>query len=256
MNKVATWNPVQYMKFGSDRLRPALDLMAEIPHEDVSRIIDLGCGPGNVTNLLSQKWPDADVKGLDGSVHMLKQAKASYDKIAWEVGDVQTWVAEDPVDLIFSNACLHWLGDHEVLFPRLLDQLNSDGVMAVQMPNNFASPTHQLIKECLSPIGREDLAPGFPVHNTDVYYDLLSENCTYLNMWETTYLHVLEGDNPVFNWTKGAALRPVLDGLASEKEREVFLESYAYAIEKAYVKRADGKTLLPFKRFFMIAQKN
>ena len=252
---MTTWNPVQYMKFGSDRLRPAMDLIAQIPIENISQLIDLGCGPGNVTHLLSQKWPDAKVKGLDASVHMLKQAKASYDTILWEAGNVQSWVAEEPVDLIFSNACLHWLGDHDVLFPRLLDQLKPDGVMAVQMPNNFSAPTHQLIKECLALIGREDLAPGFPVHHSDIYYDMLSESCTYLNIWETTYLHVLEGDNPVFNWTKGAALRPVLEPLDNEKDKDRFLENYARAIEKAYVTRADGKTLLPFKRFFMIAQK-
>jgi len=253
---MASWNPGQYMKFGSDRLRPALDLMAQIPLEAPSSIIDLGCGPGNVTDLLAQRWPNAVVTGLDGSVDMLKQAQDTYDNISWQVGDVRTWVPSSPVDLIFSNACLHWLDSHEVLFPRLFDQLKPGGVMAIQMPNNFASPTHQLIRDCLDTIGRGDLAPRYPVQTSEFYYDVLRSECVSLNIWETRYLHVLEGENPVFNWTKGAALRPVLDGLKSEQDRDKFLEKYANAIEQTYEKRADGKTLLPFKRFFLTAVKN
>lgn len=252
---MASWNPGQYMRFGSDRLRPALDLMAQILLETPSSVIDLGCGPGNVTDLLAKRWPGAKISGLDGSVDMLKQAQDSYANISWQVGDVETWVPDQPVDLIFSNACLHWLDNHDVLFPRLFDQLNPGGVMAIQMPNNFSSPTHQLIRDCLDPIGRSDLAPNFPVQTSEFYYDILGSGCVSLNIWETRYLHVLEGENPVFNWTKGAALRPVLEDLTSEQDREKFLRDYAAAIELAYEKRADGKTLMPFNRFFLTAVK-
>jgi trans-aconitate 2-methyltransferase len=252
---VALWNPEQYLKFGSDRLRPALDLIGQIALDHPSTIIDLGCGPGNVTDFLMKRWPNADVKGLDHSADMLEQARQSYDYISWVKGDVTTWVAKPPFDLIFSNACLHWFGGHDLLFPHILDQLNSGGVLAVQMPNNFAAPTHQLIRDCLDDMGRGDLAPNFPVHAPEFYYDLLSQKCSSLNIWGTEYIHILEGENPVYEWMSGAALRPVLDALASSPDLGDFLKDYGARIQRAYPRRGDGKTVMAFKRFFLVAQK-
>lgn len=248
---MARWNPQQYMKFGTDRLRPALDLLAQIQLDAPRRIVDLGCGPGNVTALLKERWPGADVMGIDSSGDMLEKAQTDYPYITWQQADIANWEPEDKPDLIFSNACLHWLGDHEKLFPRLLHILNKGGVLAIQMPNNFAAPTHQLIRDVLGP--EHPLAPGFPVHEPAAYYNWLSPLAD-VNLWETTYQHILEGENPVADWTKGAALRPVLDGLSVE-EGKAFENAYRDKVLAAYPKSQDGKTIMPFRRFFLILNK-
>ncbi len=250
---MAKWNPVTYLKFGSQRLRPALDLMEQIPLESPERIVDLGCGPGNVTELLKQRWPKADVMGIDNSSEMLEKAKNNYQDISWQHANIVDWTPKEKIDLIFTNACLHWLGDHETLFPRLLSFLKPNGVLGVQMPNNFSQPTHRAIGDLLG--HDHPLCPGHPVHQPQDYYNWLSPLCQYLDLWETTYSHILEGENPVADWTKGAALRPVLAGLETEEEKQRFEQAYRERIAKAYPKQADGKTLLPFKRFFLIAHK-
>jgi len=250
---MATWNPTQYLKFGNDRLRPSLDLMAQIPLQSASHIVDLGCGPGNVTAQLANRWLDADIIGVDSSVDMLEKAKADYKGITWQQADVANWAPSVAPDLIFSNACLHWVGGHQKLFSHLIECLAPKGVLAVQMPNNFAAATHQAIGDVL---GLDHvLCPGFPVHKTTDYYDWLSDKTSHLNIWETTYQHVLSGDNPIADWTKGAALRPVLDGLETDQEKIEFEEAYRDEILKSYPKSKDGKTLMAFKRFFLVAQK-
>jgi trans-aconitate 2-methyltransferase len=238
------------MKFGGERLRPALDLIAQIPLENCEQIVDLGCGPGNVTALLKSRWPQAQVTGIDSSEDMLRKARDEHEDINWKQEDISNWTADVPVDLIFSNACLHWLGGHDTLFPSLINRLNKGGVLAVQMPNNFRAPTHQLIEDVLG--AGHPLAPGFPVHDISQYYDWLSQNCRSLNLWETTYQHILEGDNPVADWTKSAALRPILDGLSKDDGKK-FEQEYRKRILDAYPKSSNGKTVLPFKRLFMVA---
>ncbi|MDV7340516.1 methyltransferase domain-containing protein [Terasakiella sp. A23] len=250
---MATWNPETYLKFDAPRLRPALDLIGQVHLKNPRTIVDLGCGPGNVTQILKERWPDADVTGIDSSPHMLEKAKAAYPDVSWQQADVSTWKPDGPVDLIYSNACLHWLEDHEGLFTRLFSYLSYDGVLAVQMPSNFAAPTHQLIRDVLGK--GHPLSPGFPVHAPQEYYDWLASEAMHLNLWETTYQHILEGDNPVADWTKGAALRPVLDDLTDDQARKEFETDYRARIAKAYPKSGNGKTVMPFKRFFLIAQK-
>lgn len=247
---MAHWNPQTYLKFDTERLRPALDLMAQIPLSDPRQIVDLGCGPGNVTALLQDRWPKAQVCGIDSSPDMLAQAQKDYPDMVWQQADIADWTAPNLPDLIFSNACLHWLADHNQLFPRLLNSLKSGGVLAVQMPNNFAAPTHQAIRDVLG--SDHPLAPGFPVATPQQYYDWLSPFCASLNIWQTRYLHVLEGDNPVADWTRGAALRPVLDGLKDPQKRSVFETDYRQRIAQAYPPQTNGKTLLPFERLFMV----
>ncbi len=240
------------MQFGGERLRPALDLLAQIPLENPSLIIDLGCGPGNVTALINARWPDARIIGVDSSEDMLAKAKLDHPDIEWQQADIANWAPEEQPDLIYSNACLHWLKDHDQLFPSLLSHLNTGGVLATQMPNNFAAPTHQLIAEILGE--NHPLVPGFPVHDVGDYYDWLVGESSHLNLWETTYQHILDGNNPVADWTRGAALRPILDGL-SEKEAVRFEQLYREKILQAYPKAKDGKTVMPYKRFFLVAVK-
>ncbi|WP_419798445.1 MAG: methyltransferase domain-containing protein [Terasakiella sp.] len=250
---MAQWNPQTYLKFGQERLRPALDLLAQIPLEQPQTLVDLGCGPGNVTALLKQKWPHAHVTGIDSSPDMLNQARENHPDIDWVETDIATWQPDQKIDLIFSNACLHWLGNHDILFPKLLDHLNEGGILAVQMPNNFAAPTHQAIRDILG----EDhpLCPGYPVSECCDYYQWLAPKCERLDIWETTYTHVLSGDNPVADWTKGAALRPVLDGIKDKGEKQAFEQTYRDHISQAYPTLSNGKTLLPFKRLFMVCLK-
>jgi len=260
-----TWDPNQYLKFTNHRLRPALDLMAQIALAAPRSIYDLGCGPGNITRLLAERWPEAAVTGVDSSADMLAmarqeapRAKARIATVAFEQADIARWSPPTPADLLFTNATLHWLDDHPALLPRLAAQLAPGGVLAIQMPDNRQSPSHLLMDEAAATgpwhTKLEQLRPVYgSMQSADAYYRILAPVTRQLDIWETTYLHVLEGDNPVVEWTKGTALRPYLDALA-EPERSDFLAAYATRIAAAYPKQPDGHTLLPFKRIFIVAR--
>jgi len=252
----ATWDPGLYLRFTDHRLRPALDLMARVPLAEARTVYDLGCGPGNVTKLLAGRWPQARVTGVDASPDMLAKAK-SIPNIAWQQADLSTWRAESPADLVYSNAAYHWLGAHDVLFPHLFEQVASGGFLAVQMPRQHLKPSHQILFEMvrerrwnfLKDAIRED-----PVHDPGFYYERLAPQAASLDIWETEYLHVLEGREPVLNWFKGSNLRPVLDRLDASQQPE-FLRIYGERLLTAYPPRSDGRTLLPFLRIFIVAQK-
>ncbi len=252
------WDPNQYLAFADHRLRPALDLLARIPHAGPRRVYDLGCGTGNVTRILQQRWPHAVIVGVDSSPEMLASARSGCETIAWEQGDLAQWMPEEPPDVIFSNAALHWLGQHQSLFPRLFGQLAPGGVLAVQMPNNFAAPSHRCIMESVmagpwTPL----LAPllsDSPVAEPRVYHDMLSPLGAEVDVWQTEYLQRLEGENPVVRWTSSTALRPFLDAL-DEPLHGRFLADYAARIAQAYPPSPDGSTLFPFRRLFLLARK-
>ena len=251
-----TWDPSLYLQFGDQRLRPAVDLLSRIPLENPQSVYDLGCGTGTATLLLKQRWPDAQVTGLDGSATMLERARATEADIDWQQADLETWEPSAPADLLFSNAVFHWVDGHETLFPRFLSALKPGGVLAIQMPSNFSAPSHTSISATVRDgPWREKLEPHlreFPVADASEYYDILRPHSSTLDVWETVYLHVLSGENPVVEWTKGTALRPYLDRLEDE-EAEDFLDQYGVLIEAAYPQRSDGSTLLPFKRVFLLA---
>ena len=254
-----TWDPKQYLKFSDHRLRPALDLMAQIPLTGPGIVYDLGCGPGTITRLLAERWPGAAVTGIDSSADMLAKARREAPKVAFQQADIAHWSPPAPADLVFSNAALHWLDDHASLLPRLAAQLAPGGVLAVQLPCNRDSPSHLLMDEAAADgPWRPRLAQLRPVYRsvetTDAYYRILAPVMRQVDIWETTYLHVLQGDNPVVEWTKGTALRPYLDAL-EEPERAAFLAAYAARVAAAYPRQPDGRTLLPFRRIFFIAQK-
>ncbi len=256
---VATWDPNQYLKFSDHRLRPALDLMAQIPLDGPRAIYDLGCGPGNITRLLAERWPGAAVTGVDTSADMLAKARKEAPGVAFEQADIAHWSPPAPADLLFSNATFHWLDDHALLLPRLVSHLAPDGVLAVQMPCNRDSPSH-LLMDATAADGpwRARLPQIRPVYRsvetTEAYYRILAPVVRQVDIWETTYLHVLDGDNPVVEWTKGTALRPYLDAL-DEPERSQFLAAYAARIVDAYPKQPDGSTLLAFRRIFFTARR-
>ena len=251
-----TWNPTQYLLFGNERLRPALDLMARIPAEAPTAVCDLGCGPGTATTLLKDRWPKAQVTGIDSSPEMLERARAMRSDIDWQTADLNVGHAGPPADVLYSNAALHWLDDHPALFPRLLKSLKPGGVLAVQMPQNFYAPSHTSILEVVRGAPwRQRLEPHHRVHPTleaPAYYGILRPHVSAIDLWETTYYHVLVGEDPVAEWTKGSILRPILAQLDAA-EGKLFLERYGALVRQAYPRGADGKTILPFKRLFFIA---
>ena len=253
---MTTWNPAQYLRFGNERLQPAIDLIGRIPLESPRVIYDLGCGTGSGTVMLKDRWPAALVTGVDSSESMLEQTRNLAAEVTWQQADLNVWEPEKPADLLFSNAALHWLDHHETLFPRLFNCLEPGGVLAVQLPHNFSAPSHTSIAETMrSGAWRERLEPHLrehPVLDASAYYDLLSPRCARLDLWETTYFHILSGADPVVEWTKGSILTPVL-GLLDEVERESFLAQYAARVSRAYPRGADGKTVLPFRRLFIMA---
>lgn len=252
------WDPSQYLKFIDHRLRPALDLLARIDAPAPRTVFDLGCGPGNVTALLAVRWPDARITGVDGSAAMLARARADHPGLAWQQADLAAWEPAGPVDLLYSNAALHWLDDHERLFPRLMGFVAHGGVLAVQMPRNFREPSHTAMAESAAAgPWRAKLAGAmrvFPMPDVGAYYDWLAPLARRLEVWETVYYQVLEGDDPVAEWTKGSSLKPLLDAL-DEGERAAFFADYAARCRKAYPKRSDGRTLFPFRRLFVVATK-
>lgn len=255
---MASWDPGQYLKFADHRLRPALDLMARIPPIGARTIFDLGCGPGNITRMLAERWPDARVTGVDASAAMLEKARAVAPGIEFVAADLSTWAPAAPADLVFSNATLQWLGGHERLFPRLMSFVSEGGVLAVQMPRNFEAPSHVILTETVERgPWRDKLVPRLrrtPVAAPQVYHRLLAPHADGIDIWEVEYIHRLEGENPVVEWTKGTALRPFLDALDGA-ERDDFLAAYSERIAVAYPPEADGATLFPFRRLFIVARR-
>ena len=259
---VADWDPAQYDRFRDHRLRPALELLDRVPITEASLIYDLGCGAGTISRLVAERFPAARVIGLDSSPEMLAKARTSPSRIEWILGDIADWEPEPAPDLIFSNAALHWLEDHQGLFPRLLGGLAPGGCLAVQMPLSHAQPSHTLMCETLanggaggSPLGNQAVAAAAArdwVLDSGAYYELLAPYSAELDIWETVYLHRLEGEDAVLEWVKATGLRPVLNGLAGA-DLERFLEVYRERLREAYPRRADGTAVYPFPRLFLVA---
>jgi len=253
-----TWNPNQYLKFSEQRLRPAMDLLARIAIDTPKSVYDLGCGAGNVTRILAERWPEAMLAGIDDSASMLEKAAQEQAAIAWQQQSIAQWTPPEPADLIYSNAALHWLPDHATLFPRLMDCLAVGGVLAVQMPRNFAAPSHALINEtvrCGAWRSRlEHLLVPAPVSEPGVYYGLVAPQAASVDIWETEYLQVLRGKDPVKEWTKGTWLKQFLDAL-EPTDRPAFEEDYARRLRDAYPVQSNGETLFAFRRLFMVVHK-
>jgi trans-aconitate 2-methyltransferase len=252
------WDPSQYLKFSGHRLRPAVDLLNRVNLDSPSIVYDLGAGAGNVTELLATRWPDARIIGIDDSEEMLQKAAERAANIEWEVGDIRSWAPKEPAELIFTNAALHWIGDHTDLFTRLISSVAIGGVLAVQMPRNFGALSHTSISEAaLNGPWSSKLKPLLrptPVEPPSFYIDLLSPLASSLDVWETEYQQVLKGENPIKEWTKGTWLKPLLDAL-EEPERLEFENSYAEIVSESYPKESDGTTIFPFKRIFITAQR-
>ena len=263
----AAWNPAQYLKFGGERSRPGYDLLARVGELPPGEAWDLGCGTGEHARAIAARWPDRRVTGLDHSAAMLSEAASTPapPNLVWQQQDIRDWSAPAAAALIFSNATLHWLPDHRALLARLMQMLAPGGTLAVQMPGNFHAPSHTLIRDlALAPAWHARLGvltePGGSlrddlVDTPDVYYGALAPFASGgVDLWQTTYLTALRGERPVLEWIRGSILRPALDRLAAG-ERKDFEDALARDLAVAYPERADGVTLFPFRRLFMVAKR-
>jgi trans-aconitate 2-methyltransferase len=251
---MALWDDQQYLQFSNERTRPAVELLARVPLKDARVVVDLGCGPGNSTRLLIERWPHARVIGVDSSSEMLERAREDLPAGEWVCSDALSYRAESPPNLVFSNALLHWLPDHATVFPALLEQLPPGGVLAVQMPQNFAAPSHRLMRELAGPwqARLRDVRAASPVHAPEFYYDLLASRAQRLDIWQTTYAHVMPDVASIVEWVKGTGIRPYLAALSAAEQAE-YLAAYACGLDAAYPARADGKRLFYFSRIFIVA---
>ncbi len=255
-----SWSAGQYLRFADERTQPCRDLVARIAVPRVGRAIDLGCGPGNSTAILAQRWPDAHIAGLDSSAEMIAAARQSQPERTWMVVEISQWMdgASEVFDVVFSNAALQWLPDHAVLYPRLLSRTAKAGALAVQMPGNFDAPPHRLMRElAASPSWRNRFPAGgvreWHVHDPEFYYDVLAPHANRIDLWTTDYQHVMEGPEAIVEWYKGTGLRPFLDALGSAEDQDRFCTEYLALIKAAYPPRPNGHVLFPFRRIFLIA---
>jgi trans-aconitate 2-methyltransferase len=252
-----SWHPERYLAFDDHRTRPAADLLARVPLLAPERVVDLGCGPGNSTGLLALRWPQATIIGVDSAPAMLEKARASGIRADWLQADVADWTPDAPVDLLFSNAALQWLPDHEALLPRLLRHLRPGGVLAIQMPRNFQAASHVTLRQLAAQepwaARLEGALLADPVAPPAWYHDLLAPHVAALDIWQVEYLQVLEGEDPVLRWTESTALRPVLQ-ILDDTASATFKEAYALLLREAYPRRPDGTTLYPFQRLFIVVR--
>lgn len=251
------WDAEEYLRFAAERALPFHHLVAAVAHLEPRHVADLGCGPGGLTASLLERWPAARILGIDTSEEMIGHARRREvpGRLDFEIADIQTWTAPEALDLMLANASFHWIGDHGALFDHLIPQIAAGGVLAFQVPANHSQPSHLLLRElCSSPRWREWLE-GFPrsgVREPQGYIDQLGGRGLDVSAWQTTYFHVLEGEDPVLEWVRGTALRPILERLPEEEHGE-FLADYGAVLGEAYPKR-EGKTVFPFRRTFVVAR--
>jgi len=252
------WDPTQYGRYADERSRPFFELTGRIRATAPDTVVDLGCGPGDLTATLAERWPTARVTGVDNSPEMIARARRlAGDRLAFVQADAATWTPDTPPDVIVSNALFQWVPGHRDTLTRLAAALPSGGLLAFQVPGNFDAPSHVLLRElCRTPRWRDrldDAVRDAPVDEPTGYLDLLTRAGCAVDAWETTYLHLLPGEDAVLEWVKGTALRPVLTRLTDPADRDAFIAEYRAALREAYPPRPYG-TVFPFRRIFAVAQ--
>ena len=254
---MTTWEPQTYLRYADIRFRAGLDLIARIPKLAYSTIYDLGSGTGHLTRILADTFTNSKVIGVDSSPEMLAEARREFPDLTWQQADIRSWNPPDAPDLIYTNAALQWVPDHESLVPALLNKLRAGGVLAMQVPRHFESPSHVGLKELVMQSDwREKLEPLLlaPIPAPETYWRWLSSHARNLDIWESIYLQVLDGQDPVVNFMRGTALRPFLSALPKD-EGEKFLDAFAKRMAVTYPRQPNGQTLFPFRRLFLIAQR-
>lgn len=256
------WNPALYRRFEEERTRPAQELLARVPLAHAgpdAHVVDLGCGPGNSTELLVRRFPQAQVSGMDSSAAMLDSARVRLPGVAFEQGDIATWVPSVAPHLIYANAALQWVAGHETLIPRLFGLLAPGGVLAIQMPDNRQQPSHRLMRDIAKQAPWSDAIGDAESVRSELatiagYYDMLAPHAAHVDVWHTVYQHVMPSAQAIVDWLRSTGLRPFLDPL-SDTLRESFLAEYESRISDAYPVRTDGSRLLAFPRMFIVAQR-
>lgn len=253
------WDPEQYLQFEHERTQPSIDLVARIPLEDPEIIIDIGCGPGNSTQILRKRWPHAEIVGLDRSEKMIERARLDHPDQTWMIGDASTLETGRKFDVVFSNAVIHWIPNHHQLIPRLFQIVKKDGILAIQVPANHESPLYRIIlnvarsgKWSAFTSGREGLITHHPA---EYYYNELVPLTKDIALWETTYYHILKSHEDLVAWYKGTAMKPFLESLPTDNDRKEFEETVFTEGKKQYPLQSDGRILYPFKRLFFTARK-
>jgi trans-aconitate 2-methyltransferase len=251
-----TWDPDRYLTYADERGRPFVELLARVAADRPGDVVDLGCGPGNLTTLLSARWPAARLRGLDSSPEMIETARAAEPDLDFEVADLRDWAAaDDAVDVLFSNATLQWVPGHLELLPALVGHLRPGGWLAFQVPGNFDEPSHTIRTELAAEAPYRQYTQGVVVpssHDPVVYLEALTALGMTVDAWETTYLHVLAGPDPVFTWVSGTGARPTLQALPDDL-RPDFEAEFKRRLREAYPER-DGRVVLPFRRVFVVAR--
>ncbi|MGH3497075.1 MAG: methyltransferase domain-containing protein [Nocardioidaceae bacterium] len=252
-----TWDPTTYLRYADERSRPFADLVARVPGEP-AHVVDLGCGPGHLSAMLLARWPAARIQGIDSSPEMIERARSDNtdERVTYSVGDVRDWRTDTPVDLLVSNATFQWVPGHLEVLPRLAQRVAPGGAFAWSVPGNFDQPSHVILRNLAAD-------SRFAEHAGDVVHPHAHDPMTYLyavggpgwhvDAWETTYLHVLQGPDPVFRWVSGTGARPILQALTAEL-RDEFVKDYKAQLAQAYPARPFG-TVLPFRRVFVVASR-
>lgn len=254
-----TWDKNLYYRFRAQRTQPSIDLAARITLQRPSRVIDLGCGPGNSTGVLRQRWAEASIVGLDNSEEMIRSARASDTDAEWVKSDIGNWHSDTKFDVVFSNAALQWVPDHERLIPRLVEQVASPGVLAVQLPDHYDSPLFRVLIEVANDDRwsdrMSDARQSLTRNPLSFYYDLLSPLGGEVEIWTTEYQHILSSHEDILTWHRGTGMRPYLEVLSREEQTEferLVLEGY----QRAFPVAADGNVLFPFRRLFFTVTKS
>jgi trans-aconitate 2-methyltransferase len=255
------WDPKTYLRYGDERSRPFFDLLARVGAEQPRQVVDLGCGPGQLTASLAQRWPGASITGIDSSPEMIDRARTLDSRVAFTVGDVRDWMPSAYSDVVLSNATLHWVPEHPALLVRWAAAMSPGGWLAVQVPGNFAAPSHRALREVADdPRWRDEVAPlmrDAPVLESAEYAALLAGAGCAVDAWETTYVHVLPAadgaDHSVLTWMEGTALRPVRAALGESPRWTAFRAALGERLARAYPVR-DGEVLFPFRRVFFVAR--
>jgi trans-aconitate 2-methyltransferase len=248
------WDSAQYLKFHDERTQPCRDLVARIAIPAPARVIDLGCGPGNSTEVVAGRWPEARITGLDCSPAMIASARAKHPEWDWIAGEIAEWAeGEERYNLVFSNAALQWAPDHARLFPRLFGRVADRGALAIQVPANWDGPAHLAMREVGRRFGIDRRVREWFTHDDAFYYDVLSPHTSRLDLWATEYVHIMDGHEAIVEWYRGTGMRPFLEALTGEEERTQFAAEYREALREAYPVQSDGRVLFPFRRLFVLA---
>jgi trans-aconitate 2-methyltransferase len=251
------WNPDLYLKFREERTQPSRDLVARIALDDPQRVVDLGCGPGNSTQVLRERWPDADILGMDSSAEMIEKARLSCPLGKWLQADIRDWRPEEAFDVVASNATLQWIPDHEALIPRLFGWVRAGGAFAVQLPANQEAPLHRALIRVSRRGEWKALTKGcaglIVYRSPEFYYGILSGLTPVIHLWKTVYYHVLENHQGLIDWYSSTGMKTYLDRLPEESQKQAFRAQVLEECRASYPLQRDGRILYPFERLFFVA---